>query len=77
MSQHREPLRRALAEAKAAGRTTADVAADAHIARATLSRIANGHRTPNRLTREAIARALDREVDVLFPEFYERRERAA
>jgi transcriptional regulator with XRE-family HTH domain len=67
MPQRRRELCRALAEAKAAGRTTADVAADAHIARATLSRIANGHRTPNRLTREAIARALDREVGEIFP----------
>lgn len=60
MPQRRRELCRALAEAKAAGRTTADVATDAHIARATLSRIANGHRTPNRLTRESIARARPR-----------------
>ena len=68
MPQRRRELCRALAEAKAAGRTTADVATDAHIARATLSRIANGHRTPNRLTRESIARALDREPAELFPD---------
>src|SRR5215216_1194302 len=68
MPHRRRELSRALAEAKAAGRTTADVAADARIARATLSRILNGHRTPHRLTREALAAALGRPAEDLFPE---------
>lgn len=68
MTHRREPLSRALAEAKAAGRTAADVAADAHIARETLSRIVTGQRTPLRLTREAIARALGCPPAELFPD---------
>lgn len=60
------PVAAALADARAAGRPAYRVAADAGIDRKTLSRIAAGHQRPHRLTREAIARALDRDVDDLF-----------
>src|SRR5215210_1705975 len=67
MTHRREALSRALAEAKAAGRRAEDVAADAHIARETLGRILNGHQRPHPLTAEAIARALGRPVEAIFP----------
>jgi transcriptional regulator with XRE-family HTH domain len=64
----RHELRIALAEAKATGRHGYQVAAAAHIDPTTLSRIVTGQRVPHRLTAEAIARALDRDVADVFPD---------
>jgi transcriptional regulator with XRE-family HTH domain len=69
MPTERRELALALADARAAGRRHYEIAAAAHIDPATLSRIVTGQRVPQRLTREAIARALDRDPAALFPEF--------
>ena len=63
----RRELTIALAEAKTAGRPLYRVAVEAHVDPKTLARIAAGRQRPYRLTRESIARALDRDVDEVFP----------
>ena len=68
----RRELTVALAEARIAGRTMYRVAAEAHVDPKTLARIAAGRQEPHRLTREAIARALGRDPQELFPELVER-----
>jgi len=62
------PLQRALAEARAAGCPQWAVADTAGISRSMLSRAASGESGVSERTAHAIAAALGRPVDSLFPE---------
>lgn len=58
------PLRLAIV---ASGRTQREVAETAHLGESRLSLIVNGHWNPDEATRQAIADALHRSVDELWP----------